>query len=256
MKTNTAELLFHLKNVYAEILQRNLVGIYLHGSYVFGCYNENMSDLDYLVVVKKPLSFNTKKQLMEATMKKLWSLAPAKKLEFHIVLLEESKHVARKPRFDFHFSKDHFSRYRKNPNKFIKNMKGRDLDLVTHFMIVIKFGQVLLGKPIEQVFGIVPEEYYWNSIYQDIENVQNEITREPLYCILNLCRVLAYKEEKRILSKYAGGKWAMNFLPKKYVALIEKAVKQYTDPSIAKTHYSFNELQTFASEMLVQIGRK
>ncbi len=35
-----------------EILQDNLVGVYLHGSAVMGCYNPAKSDIDLIVVVK------------------------------------------------------------------------------------------------------------------------------------------------------------------------------------------------------------
>lgn len=118
MKTNTTKLLNQLKNEYRGTLQSNLVGIYLHGSYVLGCYNEAVSDLDYVVVVKKGLT---------------------------------------------------------------------------------------------------------------------------------------YEEEKRILSKYAGGKWGMCTLPKQHSILIEKAIKQYTNSLKEEVYYSMNDLHAFASEMLLRI---
>ena len=36
-----------------SILGGNLVGVYLHGSSVMGCYNPMKSDLDFLVVVNE-----------------------------------------------------------------------------------------------------------------------------------------------------------------------------------------------------------
>ncbi|WP_155832630.1 nucleotidyltransferase domain-containing protein [Butyrivibrio sp. AE3006] len=36
-----------------EILGDNLVGIYLHGSYVMGCFNLQKSDLDLIIVVNE-----------------------------------------------------------------------------------------------------------------------------------------------------------------------------------------------------------
>lgn len=57
----TSQLLERLKKEYTRILKDNMVGIYLHGSYVMGSYNEEVSDLDYIVVVKEPLNFNDKK---------------------------------------------------------------------------------------------------------------------------------------------------------------------------------------------------
>ncbi|MFT9411601.1 nucleotidyltransferase domain-containing protein [Liquorilactobacillus hordei] len=53
---STAKLLVLLKTGYQRILKDNLVGIYLHGSFVLGSFNEAISDLDYLVVTYKPLS--------------------------------------------------------------------------------------------------------------------------------------------------------------------------------------------------------
>ena len=52
--------MFELKGLLDEficnsknILQDNLIGIYLHGSLAMGCFNEKKSDIDLLVVVKQ-----------------------------------------------------------------------------------------------------------------------------------------------------------------------------------------------------------
>lgn len=44
-----------------NILYDNLIGIYLHGSLAMGCYNEKISDIDLLVVVKNDVSRETKR---------------------------------------------------------------------------------------------------------------------------------------------------------------------------------------------------
>ena len=36
-----------------DILQENLVGIYLHGSAAMGCFNPRSSDIDLIIVVRK-----------------------------------------------------------------------------------------------------------------------------------------------------------------------------------------------------------
>ena len=49
-----------LINEFAErsesILRDNLVGVYLHGSAVMGCFNPLKSDIDLIVVADRPLS--------------------------------------------------------------------------------------------------------------------------------------------------------------------------------------------------------
>jgi len=44
----------------AAILQENFVGFYITGSFTMGAWNPQKSDLDFLVVVKYPLSILTK----------------------------------------------------------------------------------------------------------------------------------------------------------------------------------------------------
>ena len=48
-----------------KILCDNLIGIYLHGSAVMGCYNEEKSDIDLLVVVKQAIPNNIKHHFMD-----------------------------------------------------------------------------------------------------------------------------------------------------------------------------------------------
>ena len=48
-----------------EILKDNLVGIYLHGSAVMGCFNPDMSDLDRIVVVREPVTDADKRSYMD-----------------------------------------------------------------------------------------------------------------------------------------------------------------------------------------------
>lgn len=44
-------LLDRIKTAYSKILGDRLAGIYVHGSIVFGCFNWDRSDIDFLVVV-------------------------------------------------------------------------------------------------------------------------------------------------------------------------------------------------------------
>ena len=51
-----------------------------------------------------------------------------------------------------------------------------------------------------------------DSIWCDIEGAREDILDNPMYIILNLCRVLGYKEEGLILSKKEGGEWMLGKL--------------------------------------------
>lgn len=254
MPKRTHELLIKLKAKYTEILGKNLVGIYLHGSYALNSYNEQVSDLDYIVVVKHPLCFTEKQALMKATLTDLWPLTPAKGLEFHVLLLTDTLHFKAPLPFDLHFSKMHYSAYLANPKHYIETMVGTDPDLAAHLTILTKAGKVLTGTPIVAVFGPVPVKDYWDSILFDVANAPQTITKQPTYTVLNLCRVLAFRRSGQVLSKDAGGQWGLKHLPSNDHALIKMALTAYRGATPQPIiQYSDANLIAFATRMLAQI---
>ncbi len=85
----------------------------------------------------------------------------------------------------------------------------------------------MFGKPIKEMFGDVPVKDYLDSIWEDIQSADNAITEDPMYFILNLCRVYGYAKEGLVLSKKTGGEWGLANVDKKYEAIIKKALKAY-----------------------------
>ena len=88
-----------------------------------------------------------------------------------------------------------------NPLDYILKMKGTDKDLAAHFTIIKACGIVLYGAGINEVFADVPRDKYIDSIWADIEGARAEILENPVYIILNLCRVAAFLKDNLILSK-------------------------------------------------------
>ena len=246
----TRQLLQVIKQTTTAILKTNLVGIYLHGSYVLGSYNEQVSDLDYLIVVRQPLTLAEKQQLMTATLTQLWSLAPRKGLEFHVLLLSATQHFVHPCPFDFHFSKYH---YQQAPLTYLKAMRGTDPDLAAHLTIVRAAGQVLVGPAVTTVFSPVPAVDYWASIKSDIANAETTIVQLPVYTVLNLCRVRAYQQDQLIISKQAGGEWGIQHLPGQWHPLIRQALAVYANQHLKEVEWSRPTLIAFAQMMLRQL---
>ena len=67
-----------------EILQDNLVGVYLHDSAVMGFYNPSKSDIDLIVVVKDFIEDKVKRDFMDMVIE-LNEKGPKKGLEMSIV---------------------------------------------------------------------------------------------------------------------------------------------------------------------------
>ena len=233
-----------------EILGDNLVGIYLHGSAVMGCFNEKKSDIDLIIVVNTALSDQTKRQYMDMVVE-MNEYAPPKGLELSVVTKEACRPFIYPTPFELHFSITHLQWYKTNPADYIDRMKGVDKDLAAHFTIIWHRGKTLCGKEIKDVFEEVPREFYFDSIWNDIEDAEKDIIMNPTYMILNLCRVLAYKKDGLILSKQEGGDWGLANIPEKYHGLIVHALDEYTsDPS---AQWDENCMQEYAAYMVGQI---
>ena len=211
-----------------EILRDNLVGVYLHGSLVMGCFNPQKSDIDLIIVVDEPLSDPVKRAYMDMAVG-LNSCGPAKGIEMSIVLRKVCKPFVYPTPFELHFSSGHLEWYRENPDDYIREMNGTDKDLAAHFTIINSRGKCLYGAPVKDVFSEVPGCDYMDSLWYDIEGAIEEITEYPMYLTLNLARVLAYKKEKLILSKKEGGDWALKHLPSEYHPLIMDAMREYSE---------------------------
>lgn len=232
---------------YKNILDKNLVGIYLHGSLAMGCYT-NESDIDFLVVVREAIDVATKKDIIESIIH-LENL-PKKGIEMSIVLEKYAKEFIYPTPFELHYSDSHREKYLSDNNYICGN--STDEDLAANFTIVINRGICLYGKKIGGVFADVPRKYYIDSIVNDIENAEENTVENTVYITLNLCRVLYYMKENVVCSKLEAGNWTKEVVPQKYRRIVEDAVNVYTN-KLDQMEYSKGILKEYANYMLKEI---
>jgi hypothetical protein len=219
------ELVNSILRSYQKILGSNLVGFYLHGSLAMNCFNPLISDIDFLAIVRVKLTIKQKEAIISSLIGQ-FSHFPPKGVEMSIVIEEYLNNFVYPTPFELHYSKDWHERY---INEEVDYSEQRsDEDLASHFVITKMRGVCLFGKPIEKIFPEVPGEYYARSILNDATQIFDNIEKNPVYTILNLCRILAFFEGKKIaLSKKEGGEWALSNLPPKYSLLIDWATIGY-----------------------------
>lgn len=240
------EILEKIKSAYQSILGDSMTGIYVHGSIALGCFNWDKSDIDFIVVVKEAVNQSQKEALIQELID-LDEVCPPKGLEMSVVLEQVCSPFVYPTPFELHFSNAHKENARNNLAEYCRNMNGTDVDLAAHFTVIGKAGQVLCGKPVSEVFAPVPRECYLDSIRADVEGAVEEIVADPVYYILNLCRVLAYLEQGMILSKQQGGEWGIAHLPEIYGPMLVRALECYgSNRSFRGDHL----LERFAEEML------
>lgn len=220
------EILNKIANKYQRILEDNLVGIYVHGSLAFGCFNPNKSDIDFIVVVNNTPTIEEKESLIK-TLLYLSTEAPIKGYEMSVVLSSFCKNFVYPTPFELHYSIAHLQRCQDSLREYCTSMNGTDKDLAAHFTVIKNVGYTIIGKQITEVFGDIPKKDYFDSIKADVENAKEVVNENPVYTILNLCRVFAYKNDGLILSKEQGGLWGIENLPNQYIALLSTALKNY-----------------------------
>ena len=243
------EILQKLRDDFQRILGDHLVGIYVHGSVAFGCYRWDVSDVDFLAVVKETLTLSEKIALIEAILS-AEEIAPKKGVEMSVVRADVLRPFLYPTPFELHYSVSHLARIRSDIREYCENMHGVDPDLVAHCTVIRAVGFALCGRPIEEVFGEVPKEYYLESIRFDVENAEDDILENPVYIILNLCRVLAYIRENAVISKKDGGLWGVGNLSLSDREMIEKALISYTE---GKTYVPCGREVDFARRMYALI---
>lgn len=233
-----------------DTLGSNLVGVYLHGSAAMGCFHPAASDLDLILIVEEGILDSAKLAFMNEVIK-LNREAPPKGLELSLVKREYCKPFVYPTPYELHFSPGHLEWFLKNPDEYVEKMKGTDKDLAAHFANINRYGMVLYGEEIQNVFGSVPRDHFIDSLWYDVSEAECEIFKNPVYITLNLCRALAYMREGAILSKKTGGEWGLNNLPQSFHALIGEALGCYTNALPMKTDK--DNAHDFASYMLSEI---
>lgn len=196
---------------FSDILGDSLTGVYVHGSLAFGCCNAG-SDIDFIAVTERPLSPDEKIQLITA-LAELSEYAPEKGFEMSVVLRSDCVNFIYPTPFQLHYSEAYREDVAKDISGFCEKLNGTDHDLAAHFTVLREVGYSVCGAELSEVFGEVPREYYLDSIMRDISGAAEDIEYNPVYYILNLCRVMGYLESGKVMSKKQGAMWAKKHLP-------------------------------------------
>ena len=242
-------LLTTISGQYSRLLGENLIGIYVHGSIAFGCFDWNRSDIDFIVVVDKPVPQAVKLQLLQILVD-LNKQAPSKGFEMSVVLRRVCEDFVHPTPYELHFSNDWLANYLEDPLSVCNDDYKTDFDLAAHFTVIVNVGIVLCGEAIDKVFGTIPKDDYLDSICKDIENAKEDVVHYPVYVILNLCRVYAYIKDGLVLSKEKGGQWGLANLQVQYCSLITSMLNNYAN---GEPFVSDNDLQIDFCEYMINL---
>jgi predicted nucleotidyltransferase len=215
-----------------ELLGDELVGVYLHGSLALGCFNPALSDVDVLVVTRRPLTLDRRDAF-----RMILALVPS--LELH-ALSESDLTTWRHPApYDLHFD-----------TKQRLFGPGEDHDLAAHFMVVRHRGTALVGPPPVDVFPNVPWEDYEDSLRRDLVWCRDH--GSELYAVLSPARIWATLTERTVHSKASGAAWALERAPDQFRPLLERALETYRTGS-KHAEFDGQEVARFANFVATQL---
>ncbi|GGE35159.1 streptomycin 3''-adenylyltransferase [Pullulanibacillus camelliae] len=234
----------HLQRGISEILYNEYVGFYLHGSLAMGGFNPLSSDIDVLVVTKTSLVVAIKRELAKFFLVCSHSPFP---VEISFLNEEQLNNWQHPCPFDFHFSEFWRASYEKDlangTYHVLNDARKTDADLAAHITVTRHRGIGLKGKPIDQVFPVIPRADYVASIVNDYQECLERIEEDPIYCSLNLIRVFWYLKEGVIASKQEAGNWGLLTFPEEMQRTVKKVVACYTKEREA---YSFEKDELMA----------
>lgn len=218
-------------DAWLKCIGESVIGVYLHGSIVLKYFVENVSDIDILIICDRRLSRDERilisKEIIDLDCK-------PSHLEMSAVWINDLNPWKYPTPCQYHYS-DTWTEHYKNllegniKESFIVDEDFCDPDIASYVHLINQSGICIYGKPIKEVFPAVPEKDFWNSLSNNITEYDFE-AYDPRYFssnILILGRILSYKKEKRILSKYEGALWTMDFVPEKFRYIIDNAIKEW-----------------------------
>ena len=176
-----------------RLLDESLVGVYVHGSAALGGWTPT-SDLDVLVVTDA--AAEDWRVIGQAL---LGTLAPTPAVELSVVSVSAAAAAQAPWPFLVHVDQ--------REGSVVTDEGTGDADLLMHYLVARHSGIAVTGPGPKEVFGAVSRDavlaYLQDELAWALENADQK------YAVLNACRALAYCDDGLVLSKTAGGEWAL-----------------------------------------------
>lgn len=233
-------------------LSENLITIYLHGSLAMGCFNPKNSDIDFIVVINKRLEREVARRITDATLELHDELPNKNGFEFSIVLKEHLDPFIYPTPIEFHYSPLHRDRYQTDENYLCGGYE--DEDFASQFVVAYYRGKLLYGKSLKDICKPIDRKYFVASIYSDVKDSKENIVNNPVYVVLNLCRVIYYLQEEILSSKKEGGEWGLQSLPEYFHPIIRECLDRYSGVD-EEIELDSQQLMHFSDTVLTEIKR-
>jgi predicted nucleotidyltransferase len=211
----------------------NLESVYVYGSTALGAYIEGTSDIDFLILVRRPLSQSEILAISEAHEEVEKSIPGTDIMGSYIRREDLGKSFIDIPVYATYYNK-----------KLQTNGEGADINPIT-LWVLRRHGICVFGEELPFVYDTLLDELlkyvlnnmntYWVSWIDRLENklettaILNQTEIEQIdyaveWCILGMLRQLYTIKESDITSKIGAGEYGLKILPKQWHELIREAI--------------------------------
>lgn len=233
-KTLSPDVKEQIRNVtdtWLKCMGESVIGIYIHGSIALNCFIEGVSDIDILIICDRRISRDERLLISKNIIEIDCKPSP---LEMSAIWIKDLNPWKYPTPCQFHYS-DSWTEHYKNllngniKESFIIDEDFGDADIACHVHLTNQSGICIYGQPVKDVFPAIPEKDFWDSLSSNIAEYDFQAYNSRYFAsnILILGRILSYKIEKRILSKYEGGIWTLHYVPERFRYIIHNAIKEW-----------------------------
>lgn len=216
--TKVREIVFALRDGLNDTLREKLLGLYLYGSLAYGCFNPETSDIDFMVVLSVPLTSEEEQKIAELHERLGRDPEYGKRLEGTYMTEVQVKVESSSPEFLYYV----------DGKEFVKAKEGQgEPDFPMHRQHLYEEGIKVVGYEPRKFFLPVRWEILEPSLRQELPFIREQFNDNPVYAVLNLCRVVRAYETRKLSSKKQGGEWGLQNLPSRFHKMIQAALEVY-----------------------------
>lgn len=222
LDTQTEKQINQCVNLLTDILEKDLLGMYLYGSAVIGGL-QKYSDLDLFVVSNRSMTSAEKTKLATnlLAISGIYMQSTKRPIEMTIVVKSAVNPWRYPPQFDFQYGdwlRDEFTKGNIEPWK-TNEMPDLAL-LITQVLLAHK---TLWGKNPEQLLSKVPYKDVVLATIATLDELMANLNSDTRNVLLTLARIWCRLTTDQIRTKPQAVAWAISRLPQEYQSVMQRA---------------------------------
>jgi streptomycin 3"-adenylyltransferase len=231
-----------------DVLGRDLVGAYLHGSAVLAGLRAR-SDLDVFVLSTRRLTAGEKDRLVRALL--VISRNP-RPIELTVAVHGDVRPWRYPPRMDFQYGDWWRNEYERGiVEPYPSNVNP---DLAPLIAMVLEGNTALLGPPPAAVFESVPREDFAAALAHGARELPADLEWDTRNVVLTFARIWCGIETGQVQSKDAAADWVLPRLPDSLRPVLQRARDAYLDDGNEKWGDLMGDVRTYADYMADRIA--